>query len=77
MKIYRIERIQDLFAVPLEKRAKCLKEIEHGLALVELACGSRAAEELKAVEWKDDGDDLSELIGADGKAICTMEVKPA
>lgn len=66
MKTYRIERISDLFAVPPEKRQRCLREIEYGVSLAELAFGVKAADSMTFLEWTDD-DDASVALGRPGQ----------
>ena len=53
---YQITTIVDLLSVPIDRRQACLRDIETGLATLELAFGERAAEGLvMPFNWIDDG----------------------
>lgn len=73
-KTYRIERISDLFAVPVEKREQCVSEILRGLLLLELACGDEAAASMYGADWTDDEDESCFLVDQSGTEQLRMEV---
>lgn len=72
---YEIDRVADLLRVPIERRTACLRELEYGLALHELAFGEKAADvEIGPMRWTDDGDKTCTLLNASGKQVLTLEV---
>lgn len=60
-KTYRIDRIHDLLAVPIERREACVRELLYALALLEFAAGTEAEPEAQAMVWTDDGDQTIDL----------------
>ena len=72
---YKLHTLHDLLAVPIERRAVCLRQIEYALALHELACGEDAQNvTLHGVEWTDDGDDSVRFFSPDGELLLALEV---
>jgi hypothetical protein len=73
---YRIETLQDLLRVPLERRAACFRDMGTSLALHELAFGEKAASiGIGAIIWTDDDNMSVALQQPDGSAILTMTVE--
>ena len=72
---YRIWTMADLLAVPCELRDTRLKEIGYALALHELAWGDKAAENLKACVWRDDGIREYTLEGPNGEPGLKMTIR--
>lgn len=60
-KTYRIDRISDLLAVPIERREACVRELLYGLALLDLAAGDECSPELQSLVWTDDGETTIDL----------------
>lgn len=77
MKTYRIEKISDLLAVPPDRRAACLKEIELVLDVCDLALGSGEAGPLGPIEWTDDGDSSVALHDQAGDEWLRLDVSVA
>lgn len=78
MTTYEIDRIADLLKVPIERRKACMRELEYGLALHELAFGDEAASvEIGPMRWTDDGDKTCTLHDSSGKPVLTLEVTDA
>lgn len=70
---YRIERIQDLLAVPPERRETCLRELLYALSLLELAAGEECEPVAEAIVWTDDGYASAELT-INGDVALRLEV---
>lgn len=72
---YTIWTLADLFAVPVDQRDTCLKELGYALALHELVWGDRAAETLKSTVWRDDGIREYTLEGPTGEVELKMTIR--
>jgi predicted MarR family transcription regulator len=71
---YRISKLADFFAVPIELRETCFREVEYALALHELAYGDDAARTLAHVDWRDDGVQEIELLTVSGESVLKMTI---
>lgn len=67
---YTIHHIADLFKVPSERRAECVKQLLLGMELAELAGAELTGEFI----WADDGDASCSLMDETGDTYLTLEV---
>lgn len=72
MTTYRIATLNDLLALPVEKRARCLRDIK--LAR-EVALFAGVAVPNVAYEWTDDDDASASLRDEKGDAFLTLKVE--
>ncbi|MDQ0022959.1 hypothetical protein J2X90_000745 [Variovorax paradoxus] len=77
-KQYNIRNFADLLRVPAERRDDCMRELQYGLALLELSFGDDAHKYgKKGFVWTDDGATRIEMMCADGTPFLTLAVEPA
>lgn len=74
---YRLDKIEDLITVPIDRREDCVKEILAGLMLHELAFGEEAADTPFSVTWTDDDSRDVTLSAVDGQQILKLEITEA
>jgi hypothetical protein len=75
-KHYTIRNFADLLRVPAERRTDCMRELEYGLALLELSFGDEAHKfGKKGFVWTDDGETRIELMQQDGSPFLTLKVE--
>jgi len=74
-KTYAIDRIADLLAVPADRRADCLRQIEYALSLHELACGDQPdLIRFGSIEWTDDGEGHVSIHDAANREVLALIV---
>jgi len=72
---YTLVRIDDLLAVPAERRHQCLDEIEMCLLAHELAFGDKSASTPFQLTWVDDGaNDITVGHDLSGREVLKLEV---
>lgn len=73
-KSYKIATIQDMLAVPADRRSAMLTELETAFELLEFAMSDLRAGELLQFTWTDDGEHSVSLTGTDGQDFLKLEV---
>lgn len=78
-KTYKLVTIQDLLQVPLERRAACFRDLEYGLALLDLAVGDDMPVKLpEGMTWTDDDNHSVTLdIGQEQLTLVVSDSQPA
>lgn len=75
MNTYRLTTLADLLAVPIERRAACLRELEYALDLYDFAFGDSPEPKPEfSVVWTDDGNKSVDLTTTDGEPLLRLEV---
>mgnify|MGYP003404356549 FL=1 len=82
MNTYQLATLHDLLAVPVERREACMRDIQSGLLMHELAYGEDAKDvTFGPLSWADDNDHSVQIVDADGTvalelSVAKQEVKP-
>ena len=82
MKTYQLATFHDLLAVPAERREACMRDIQCGLLMHELAYGEDAKNvTFGPLSWADDNDHSVQIVDGDGNtvfelSVAKQEVKP-
>lgn len=67
---YILKTIDDIRQVPVDRRERCMRELQYALNLADLGGAGPSAQ----FEWTDDGDMTSELCDLDGTPVLTLRV---
>lgn len=70
---YKIATIQDMLAVPVDRRADMLADLEIAFELLEFAMSDLRPGELLQFTWTDDGENSVSLAGQDGQEFLKLE----
>jgi hypothetical protein len=74
MTSYRIRTVADMLAVPLERRASMLREIEYALDLYDFARGEVEPDPELTLVWTDDG--ITDVdMSVNGEPLLKLEVR--
>lgn len=78
-KTYRLTTIADLLAVPADRRGACFRDLEYGLAMLDLAAGDGLRPTLPdGLEWTDDNNHSVTLdLGDDQLTLEVSEERDA
>lgn len=70
---YRLERIEDLAAIPPGRLDACLRDLQYAVELFHLAAGEGPHAKMGAVVWRDDNNHSVDM-SMNGEMILTLSV---
>jgi hypothetical protein len=76
---YKIVNFADILRVPAERRDDCLRDLQYGLSLLELAFEPDEAyiHGVQGFTWIDDGDRRVDLMQEGGGSFLTLQITEA
>lgn len=76
MKTYQLATLHDLLSVPAERRDACMRDIQYGLLMHELAYGEDAkVVTFGPLSWTDDNDHSVQIVDGDGNTVFELSVE--
>ena len=75
MNTYQIANLNDLLDVPVERREACMRDLQYGLLMHELAHGGEAKNMIFGpLVWTDDDDHSVQIVDDGGNTVIAIEV---